>query len=621
MSSMPTPQTLLRFITCGSVDDGKSTLIGRLLFDTKTLFQDQLDGLARVSKQFGGENNQLDLALLVDGLSAEREQGITIDVAYRYFSTPRRKFIVADTPGHEQYTRNMVTGASTADLAIVLVDAEKGLLPQTYRHVVIAHLLGIRNIVLAVNKMDLVVYEQSIFDAHKKGFLVFADRLGLINVNAIPLSGYVGDNVVEPSVHMPWYQGATLLSHLETVVVDGDMIQDGPIRLPVQRVSRLESRERGIAGTLASGQIKVGDDVYVMPSGTLAKIAEIVTFDGAQNTAIAGQAITIRLKPDVDCGRGAVVVAPNDRPLLADQFEAILVWMSQSPLVPGRRYNLKLATQTVPASVSTPKYKYQVETLEHLSASTLTLNDIGVAVVTSARPLVFDPYEASKSMGGFILIDRETHDTVGAGTIRHEMRRSQNIHWQKVQIDRVARSKLMGQQPFVLWFTGLSGAGKSTIASMVEKQLHAMGRHTYLLDGDNLRHRLNRDLGFSATDRIENIRRVGEVSSLMVDAGLIVLAAFVSPFAADRDLVRAMVPDGAFVEIFVDVSLEVAEARDTKGLYKKARVGLLPNFTGIDMPFERPVRPELTLDTDMLTIEACVALVLEHIKQLDNGSL
>jgi bifunctional enzyme CysN/CysC len=614
MSTMTNKTSLLRFITCGSVDDGKSTLIGRLLYDTKAISTDQVHTLTQDSLLYATQGQSIDLALLVDGLQAEREQGITIDVAYRYFSTPCRSFIVADCPGHEQYTRNMVTGASVADLAIVLVDATKGILPQTCRHSTIAHLLGIRHIVLAINKMDLVDYDQTIFEAHTQAFATFAARLGIARFSAVPVSGFVGDNVMAPSSNMAWYKGPTLLGLLEAAELDLEKAKDGPTRLPVQRIARGQNGLRLVQGTICSGKLNVGDEVIIMPTSTVCKISALYTGETQSKSAKAGEAVSVALSPDIDCGRGAVIASPQSRAIVADQFEATLIWMNATPLVPGRRYLLKLATQSTPASVSSPKYKYQVETLDHLSATHLALNEIGVVVVTTSVPLLFDPYDQSKAMGGFILVDPNSHETIAAGTISHELRRSQNVHWQTTEVDSQSRSSLMKQKPLVIWFTGLSGSGKSTIASLVEKQLHQMGHFTYLLDGDNLRHGLNRDLGFTAADRVENIRRVGEVAKLMCDAGLIVLAAFISPFEAERAVVRAMMPEGRFVEVFVDAMLETVEARDSKGLYRKARAGLLPNFTGVDMPYERPTKAEIVLETDALGVAESVAQVLAYIE-------
>jgi bifunctional enzyme CysN/CysC len=605
---------LLRFITCGSVDDGKSTLIGRLLYDSKMIFEDQLAALEADSKRVGTQGQEIDFALLVDGLAAEREQGITIDVAYRFFATEKRKFIVADTPGHEQYTRNMVTGASTADLAVILVDARKGVLVQTRRHSYLAHLLGIRHLVLAVNKMDLVGYDQLTFDEIVADYRGFATGIGIEAFTAIPISGFKGDNITAaPSAETPWYAGPSLIEHLESVEIEGMAAQARPFRLPVQWVNRPNLDFRGFAGQITGGTIKPGDPVRVVPSGRTSTVKSIVTFDGELDEGVAGQSITLTLADEVDCSRGDVLAAAADPPQAADQFEATLVWMSDEALIPGRAYWLKLATQTVSAAVAQPKYEVDVNSFEHLAAKTLELNGIGVCEVTTDRPIVFEPYAQSRELGGFVLIDKLTNATVGAGMIHFSLRRAQNVHWQALEVGREAHALLKGQTPAVLWFTGLSGSGKSTIANLVEKKLHAAGRHTFLLDGDNVRHGLNKDLGFTEADRIENIRRVGEVARLMADAGLIVLTAFISPFRAERELVRSMLPEGEFVEVFVDTPLEVAEQRDVKGLYKKARAGELKNFTGIDSPYEQPEDPEIRIDTTRTTPEDAAGLIVEHL--------
>ncbi|KHL24430.1 adenylyltransferase [Croceibacterium mercuriale] len=605
---------LLRFITCGSVDDGKSTLIGRLLYDSKMIFEDQLAALEADSARVGTQGREIDFALLVDGLAAEREQGITIDVAYRFFSTERRKFIVADTPGHEQYTRNMVTGASTADLAVILVDARKGMLVQTRRHSFLCQLLGIRHLVLAVNKMDLVGYDQATFDAIVADYRAFAASIGVEEFTAIPLSGFRGDNITAaPSASTPWYAGPSLMQHLETVEVGNDVAQERAFRMPVQWVNRPNLDFRGFAGQIASGVVRAGDAVRIVPSGRTTTIKAIETFDGPLEQAVAGQSVTLTLADEVDCSRGDVIAAAEDPPEAADQFKASIVWMGEEAMIPGRAYWLKLGTQTVSASVAAPRYEIDVNSLEHLAAPTLSLNGIGVAEVTTDRPLVFEPYADSRALGGFILIDKLTNATVAAGLLQNALRRAQNIHWQALDVDRAARAALKGQQPQVLWFTGLSGSGKSTIANMVERKLHAAGRHTFLLDGDNVRHGLNKDLGFSEADRIENIRRVGEVARLMTDAGLIVLTAFISPFRAERELVRSMIPNGSFVEIFVDTPLQVAEARDTKGLYRQAREGKLPNFTGISSPYEAPERPDIRIDTTRSTPEQAAEIIVAQV--------
>jgi bifunctional enzyme CysN/CysC len=607
---------LLRFITCGSVDDGKSTLIGRLLYESKQVFDDQLAALESDSKRHGTQGEEIDFALLVDGLSAEREQGITIDVAYRYFSSARRKFIVADTPGHEQYTRNMVTGASTADLAVLLVDARKGVLTQTRRHSYLAKLVGIRRFVLAVNKIDLVGYDQGAFEAVCTDYRDFAWKTGIEQWVAIPVSGLKGDNVTSRSEAMPWYGGANLLDHLDTVELTADADAAKPFRMPVQWVNRPDQHFRGFAGQIASGTVGPGAEVRVLPSGRVTRVERIVTADCDLKEASAGQSVTVTFVDEVDCSRGDVIAAAGDPPEAADQFEATIVWMDEHELLPGRGYWMKSGTQTVTATVHHPKYKLNVNTLEHLAASTLELNDIGVAEVATDREIVFEPYapdgqSPNRVLGGFILIDKLTNATVACGMLHFALRRSLNIHRQHLEVSRETHATLKGQKPAVLWFTGLSGAGKSTIANLVEKKLAARGRHTYLLDGDNVRHGLNRDLGFTEADRIENIRRVGEVARLMADAGLIVLTAFISPFRAERHMVRRMVPEGEFFEIFVDTPLAEAEKRDTKGLYAKARAGQLKNFTGIDSPYEPPEAPELRIDTTTLSPDEAADLIVD----------
>ena len=604
---------MLRFITCGSVDDGKSTLIGRLLYDSKLIFEDQLAALEDASKVSGTQGAEIDFALLVDGLAAEREQGITIDVAYRFFNTEKRKFIVADCPGHEQYTRNMVTGASSADAAVILIDARKGVLVQTRRHTYLCHLLGIRHLVLAVNKLDLVGYDQAVFDTIVADYANFAQAIGISEFTAIPISGFKGDNITSLSPHTRWYSGPTLIEHLEAVEVDGTREAGQDFRMPVQWVNRPNLDFRGFAGLIASGIVKPGDAVRVLPAGTTSTISRIVTLDGDLDEAQAGQSVTLCLADEVDCSRGNVIAAAAAPPEVADQFEASLVWMSDEALIPGRGYWLKLATQSVSATVQPPKYAINVNTLEHLAVKTLELNAIGVVELTTDKPIVFEPYAQSRPLGGFILIDKLTNATVAAGLINFSLRRAQNVHWQALDVSREAHAAMKHQQPAVLWFTGLSGSGKSTIANLVEKRLHALGHHTFLLDGDNVRHGLNKDLGFTETDRIENIRRVGEVTKLMSDAGLIVLTAFISPFAAERDMVRAMLPLGEFIEIFIDTPLAEAERRDVKGLYKKARAGDLKNFTGIDSPYEVPVRPELRVDTTSESPEAAAERIVDHI--------
>jgi bifunctional enzyme CysN/CysC len=614
-------KTMLRFITCGSVDDGKSTLIGRLLYDSKMIFEDQLAALEDDSKRVGTQGGAIDFALLVDGLAAEREQGITIDVAYRFFSTEKRKFIVADTPGHEQYTRNMVTGASTADLAVILIDARKGVLTQTKRHTYLAHLLGIRNLVLAINKMDLIDYDQARYTAILKDYTAFAKSIGIEAFTPMPISGFMGDNISQRSGNMLWYDGPTLIEHLETVEVGVDEAQAAPFRMPVQWVNRPNLDFRGFSGQIASGIVKRGDAIRVLPGGKRSTISRITTLGGDLDEAVAGESVTLSFADEIDCSRGNVIATADTPPEVADQFESTIIWMDDEPLIVGRSYWLKLATQMVSATVREPKYQVNVNTMEHLAAKTLDFNAIGVAEITTDRPIVFEPYSdgregPNKELGGFILIDKITNATVAAGLLNFSLRRAQNVHWQPTDIARAHHAALKNQTPRVLWFTGLSGSGKSTIANEVEKSLALMNRHTFLLDGDNVRHGLNKDLGFTEADRIENIRRVGEVAKLMTDAGLIVLTAFISPFRAERDMVRAMLPEGEFIEIFVDTPLEVAEARDVKGLYRKARAGNLKNFTGIDSPYEAPINPEIRVNTVEMTPAEAAAHIIRHIMPL-----
>jgi len=606
-------KSLLRFITCGSVDDGKSTLIGRLLYDSKMIFEDQLAALEADSKRVGTQGQEIDFALLVDGLAAEREQGITIDVAYRFFTTEKRKFIVADTPGHEQYTRNMVTGASTADLAVILIDARKGVLTQTKRHSYLAHLIGIRNIVLAVNKMDLVDYDQAVFDGIVKDYTEFAQSIGIESFVAMPISGFKGDNITANSPNTPWYTGKPLIEHLETVEVDLAADQAKPFRLGVQWVNRPNLDFRGFSGQIATGTVKRGDTVRVLPSGKTSTVSRIVTMDGDLDEAVAGQSVTLCFADEIDCSRGDVIAIADQPPQTADQFESTIVWMSDDALIPGRAYWLKSGTQMVSATVQAPKYEVNVNTMEHLAAKTLELNSIGIAEVSTDKAIVFEPYADNRTLGGFILIDKITNATVAAGMLHFSLRRAQNVHWQALDVSRDAHANLKNQKPAVLWFTGLSGSGKSTVANMVEKKLHRMNRHTFLLDGDNVRHGLNKDLGFTEADRIENIRRVGEVAKLMADAGLIVITAFISPFRAEREMVRAMLPEGEFLEVFIDTPLAEAEKRDVKGLYKKAREGKLKNFTGIDSPYEPPLSPEVRIDTTQLTPEQAADEIIERL--------
>ena len=613
-SSIADSQTL-RFITCGSVDDGKSTLIGRLLFESKSLFEDQLTELASDSRKFGSQGESLDFALLLDGLSIEREQGITIDVSYRYFATPTRRFIVADTPGHEQYTRNMVTGASTADLAVLLVDARKGILTQTLRHSFLVSLLGVRKVVVAVNKLDLVDYSAGIFERIAKDYTSRAAAMGIKDPACIPISALRGDNVVSRSTNTSWYTGPSLLEYLESVEPDHDLAAR-PFRMPVQMVIRAQSEFRGYAGRIVNGSVRPGDRIRVLPSGRESTIARIVTFDGDLDSADTSRSVTLTLADDVDVGRGDMIVAHDAPPAVADQFEATLVWMDDVPLLHGRRYLLKTGSRVVGASVTRIKHKINVNTLEHVAATQLALNEIGSANLSLEQPVPFDPYEVSRDTGSFILIDPITHTTAGCGMIHFALRRSGNLRWQAYEVDKETRARQNGHKPCVVWLTGISGSGKSTIANRVEHLLHLTAIHTYILDGDNVRSGLNRDLGFTDGDRVENIRRVAEVAHLMVDAGLVVLVAFISPFRAERRQARMLFDKSEFCEVFVDAPLEVAEQRDTKGLYKKARAGQLKNFTGIDSPYESPEAPELTLDTTAVSPEAAAALIVDRLRSM-----
>jgi bifunctional enzyme CysN/CysC len=634
-------KSLLRFITCGSVDDGKSTLIGRLLYDSKMIFEDQLAAIEADSKKMGTQGGKLDLALLVDGLAAEREQGITIDVAYRFFSTDKRKFIVADTPGHEQYTRNMVTGASTASLAVILIDANKGVLTQTRRHSYLVSLIGIRHIVLAVNKMDMLGFDQAVFDRIVADYREFAKQIGLEDIVAIPMSALHGDNITTRSGATPWYAGPTLMHHLETVRID-DQSQAAPFRLPVQWVNRPDQHFRGFAGTIASGTVRKGDRLRVLPSGKESKVARIVGttkptgevlrtrgVDPAgsayltcgledMDEAVAEQSVTIVLEDEIDVSRGNVLAKPETLPGIADQFKTTIIWMAEEHMLPGRAYWIKIGAKLASATVTELKHKINVNTLEHLAAKHLELNEIGVCNVGLDQPIAFDPYTENRDTGGFILIDRMTNGTVAAGLIHYALRRAENIHWQAIEINKTAHAAIKNQKACILWFTGLSGAGKSTIANLVEKRLHSMGHHTFLLDGDNVRHGLNRDLGFTDEDRVENIRRVAEVAKLMVDAGLIVLVSFISPFRSERRMARGLVEAGEFIEVYVSTPLAVAESRDPKGLYKKARAGAIKHFTGIDSEYEPPENPELILDTTQLSAEQAADRIVRYLSERES---
>ncbi|QTL05335.1 sulfate adenylyltransferase subunit CysN [Aquabacter sp. L1I39] len=601
-------KSLLRFITCGSVDDGKSTLIGRLLYDSKMIFEDQLAALEADSRRMGTQGQNIDFALLVDGLAAEREQGITIDVAYRFFSTARRKFIVADTPGHEQYTRNMVTGASTADLAVILIDARRGVLTQTRRHSYLASLVGIRHVVLAINKMDLVNYSQDVFNQILADYTAFADRLPIADITAIPISALAGDNITEKSTNTPWYEGPTLMGHLESVETVSDT-RSASFRMPVQWVNRPSHEFRGFSGFIATGTVAPGDVVRVMPSGRQSTVTRVY-LDGDLPVGVAGQSVTLTLADEIDCSRGDVITGVDDPAEVSDQFQTTIIWMNETPMLPGRSYLMKIGAKTVTASITALKHKVNVNTLEHMAARQLEMNEIGQCNISLSQAVVFDAYTDNRDTGGFILIDRFTNETVAAGLVHFALRRAQNIHWQAVDLDRNTRAHQKNQKPFVLWFTGLSGAGKSTIANLVERRLFAMGKHSYMLDGDNVRHGLNRDLGFTESDRVENIRRVGEVARLMADAGLIVVVSFISPFRSERQMARDLMPDGQFLEVFVDAPLAVVEQRDPKGLYKKARRGEIANFTGISSPYEPPENPDIHIESATLAPEAAAEQII-----------
>jgi len=611
-------KSMLRFITCGSVDDGKSTLIGRLLYDSKLIFEDQLSALEADSKKMGTQGQEIDFALLVDGLAAEREQGITIDVAYRFFSTDKRKFIVADTPGHEQYTRNMATGASTADVAILLIDARRGVLTQTRRHSFICSLLGIKRIVLAVNKMDLVDYKQKVLNDIEVEYREFAKDFGFAEIVSIPLSALKGDNILTKSENTPWYDGPTLMHYLETVPV-GDARQAADFRLPVQWVNRPNLDFRGFSGTIASGTIRPGDPIKVLPSAVESTVKSIVTYDGELDEAVAGEAITLTLNDEIDISRGDVIAGKDHPCEVADQFEAKIIWMAEEQMLPGRPYLFKTANKTIPGLVTDLKHKVNVNTLEHTAAKQLELNEIGICNIALDSRIAFDPYSKNRDTGAFIIIDRITNSTVGVGMIDFALRRASNIHWQALDVDKIARADMKHQRPAVLWFTGLSGSGKSTIANIVEKRLFARGRHTYTLDGDNVRHGLNQDLGFTDADRVENIRRVGEVAKLMVDAGLVVMTSFISPFRAERRMVHDLMDEGEFIEVYVDTPIEVCAERDPKGLYKKAKAGEIKNFTGYDSPYEAPERADIHVNTEKMSAEDCADVIIAYLEE--NGYL
>ena len=606
---------LLRFITCGSVDDGKSTLIGRMLYESHMLFDDQLAALEADSKKVGTQEGEIDFALLVDGLAAEREQGITIDVAYRFFSTDKRKYIVADTPGHEEYTRNMATGASTADVAIILVDASQGVLTQTRRHSFIVSMVGVKRIILAVNKLDLVDYSEEVFDQIKQDYHKFAnDALSIEEITAIPISALKGDNIVGPSINTPWYDGHSVMEYLETVEVAAGA-QSRPFRMPVQWVNRPNREFRGFTGLIGSGLISIGDKIRVLPTGTQSTIARIVTYDGDLELAGAGRSITLTLTDEIDISRGDIIASADSPCSTADQFQARILWMDDSAMAPGRQYMFKSNSQTTSMTLGKLKHRIDVNTLEELPAKELDMNEIGVCNISLSSRIAFDPYNSDPVMGGFVIVDRMTNNTVGMGLIDYALRRSDNIHWQSMDVTKQSRAEQKGQRPRLVWFTGLSGSGKSSIANILEKKLQAMGRHTITLDGDNIRHGLNRDLGFTKVDRVENIRRVGETSKLMVEAGLICISSFISPFASERDTIREMLAEGEFVEVFVDTPLEVCEERDVKGLYAKARAGDLPNFTGISSPFEAPQNPEVRIDTTQMSAEEAAEKIIDYLSR------
>ena len=611
--TLDSTRSLLRFLTCGSVDDGKSTLIGRLLYDAQLIFEDQLRGITIESQRKLGDAAALDLSLLVDGLQAEREQGITIDVAYRFFSTAKRRFIVADTPGHEQYTRNMATGASTADLAVLLVDARKGLLVQTHRHSCIASLLGIRHVVLAINKMDLVDFDEQVFRVIETQYREFARQLNFTSITAIPLSALNGDNVFRHSNSMPWYQGSTFMSYLEDVDIDASR-EPEPFRMPVQWVNRPHQDFRGFSGTISGGTVTIGDQVRIQPMGTTAQIQRIAHFDADKTSAVRGEAVTLVLDREVDVSRGAVICSAAQPASVADRIEANVMWMHESPAQPGRQYLCKLGTSTVPAVITKISSKIDVNTMQQMSAEQLEMNEIGICVVQFESPIPHDIYTSNRQTGGFIFIDRVSNETVAAGMIINDVNAARNITWQQHDVSKATRSALKNQKPGVLWLTGLSGAGKSTIANLVERILAAEGKHTYILDGDNIRHGLSSDLGFAATDRIENIRRVSEVARLLTDAGLIVIVSLISPYQSERDRARRTIVTGEFIEVFIDTSLAECERRDPKGLYRRARAGEIRGMTGIDSPYEAPINPEIHIETVNRTPEESAILIVEWLR-------
>ena len=611
-------KSLLRFITCGSVDDGKSTLLGRLLYDTKAIFSDQLAQLQADSKKFGTQGDSIDYALLLDGLSAEQEQGITIDVAYRFFSTEKRKFIVADTPGHEQYTRNMATGASTADAAVILIDARKGVLAQTKRHSYLCHLFGIKHFIVAINKMDLVKYDEFRFQEIAKEYGLLASTVGINHPSYIPISGIHGDNIVAVSDNMKWYKGPSLLERLEDISLEDQTTHSQPFRMPVQLVNRPNSDFRGVSGKSTSGYISKNDEILVFPAGKKTRVKEIISPNGIIDKSFPSQSITLTLTDEIDCSRGDIISSVDSPLEISDQFETTVVWMHEIALIPGRKYILKIGNLELQASCAQPKYKINIETNEYIATKDLELNDIGIVILTTVHEIPFTSYQENRELGGFVLIDKVSNNTVAAGMINFALRRSQNIHWQNTDITKVQRAAALNQKPVILWMTGLSGSGKSTIANAVELKLEEKGFHTFLLDGDNIRHGLNKDLGFTEADRIENIRRIGEVSKLMTDAGLVVITAFISPFESERNMVREIVDAGEFVEIFIDTPLQIAETRDVKGLYAKARAGELKNFTGIDSPYENPLKPEITIKTEELSVEAAADVIVKYYLNLIN---